>query len=922
MTSREEPSARDRARKARSLSSEPRRLEGSIRLRRMTSLIIAMTLVSAVPSFAGTNRWTTSGPAGASISALVNDPLDSRIVYAATSGAGIFRSMAAGEPQWEPVNTGLTERAITAIAINAAAPEMLYAGTARGVVFRSGDRGEHWAAVNEPTGEYVHAISIDGKRRRIFVATDAGVLTSGVDEETWRAVPQLRGVFYSVAVAADGAIYASSFNAVYASRDGGETWTNVLTSSGNDTQIVGVASDPENATIYAVRSASIQASIDSGLTWQQLPVIKGGTRSLLAVRGDLYAATDRGAYVYDRASSRWQRVGSFSGAVTAVALAASTPSRLFAGTKAGVLTAFQPGSEWRTANNGMNAAFVLDLAAVEDDVVYATTHDGLFQSMDGAATWRKVPGVDEPLAHSGGGSGCCIGASIATSGAKTIYVAGKKGIQRSTDQALTWTTVTPGSASALAVSSDSTLYAAFSDGLAKSADGGNTWHYASAGIFETTYGSYSWLYLGASVLETDADEPSVVHVAYGEGAFKTSSAGESWKRIFGQPSPHNSFVEAIAARGPIAHLAASGHGITTSVDGASTWSSDRLTGEHVLALALDPLDSSRSYAGTESGRVYRSDDIGHEWILFGDALPASVVRLAINDSGDRIYAGTTAGVFVYQIDNGVSLERLPDDALRLPSLMQQLVAVAPPQNAAAVIPAVAFILPAVGTVRGSAGTIFRTDVALSNARSTAQNVTVAWLPQGNLGGSVVPMFRVHLPPSVDDSVGTLTISDIADELRVSGLGSMVVFAVDDKGQLDPAADIDGSARVRSPSSCGSGSVSQSSPAITSLGPHRKARALGLRHESAYRTNVGIVNVGEFPRQFTILVNGERHSERFTVSVAPFSLMHAAVPDANYGPISVTVISDERETPWAAYGSSVDNASGDSWTSVAAPRRDR
>ena len=885
----------------------------------MTALIVTMALVSVVPSFAGMNRWTGSGPAGASITALIVDPVDSRIVYAATSGAGIFRSISTGEPSWKAMNVGLTEAVITAIAIDATDPAVIFASTRTGAVLRSGDRGESWTVAMKSTGEYVSAIAIDGKRHTIYVATNAGVLMSDLNEGTWRAVPELQGGFVSVTVAADGAVYAASWERLYTSKDGGTTWTGGFTLPGLRT----VVSDAENGTVYAANWISVWASSDGARTWRPLPTVQAQMTSLLAVRGGLYAATDRGAYLYDSTTSQWARVGSFTRPVTTLAFAESTPPRAYAGTAVGVLTAFAPDSEWRPANDGMNAAFMLDLAVAHDDVAYATTNDGLFQSLDGAATWRKVSGLDEPLPHSGASSGCCVVAPIATSGSKTVYVAGEKGVYRSTDQALTWQTVTPRVATALAVSSDAaTLYAAFSDGMSKSTDGGDTWRLASIGLFDSPYGTYSWQYIGASDLETDVDDPAVVHVTYGEGAFRSSSRGESWKRVFGQMSPNNVLIQAIATRGPVSHVSVWSHGITTTVDDGATWSPERLTDEHILALIIDPQDSSRSYAGTANGRVYRSDDFGQQWILFGDVLSGApaVQHLAINDSGDRIYAATSGGVFVYQIGDAPGADRLPDDALRLPSLMRQLVTA--DTGTAATLSTVAFILPAVGTVRGFQGIVFRADVTLSNGRSSEQDVVLAWLPQGNVSGSVVPMFHIKLAASTGDSGATLTINDVAGELGLSGLGSIAVFAVDGQGQLDEDADIDGSARVRTPASCGSGSVSQSVSGIASFGAHRKARALGLRHESAYRTNVGIVNMGELPREFTIVVAGDRHSERLTVSVPPFSLMHAAVPDGNYGALSITVITDQGAAPWAAYGSTVDNASADSWTSIATPRPDR
>ncbi|HXG72620.1 MAG TPA: hypothetical protein VNJ04_18610, partial [Gemmatimonadaceae bacterium] len=89
-----------------------------------------------------------------------------------------------------------------------------------------------------------------------------------------------------------------------------------------------------------------------------------------------------------------------------------------------------------------------------------------------------------------------------------------------------------------------------------------------------------------------------------------------------------------------------------------------------------------------------------------------------------------------------------------------------------------------------------------------------------------------------------------------------------------------------------------------------------------RTNVGIVNLDGVSREFTVLVNGQRASERLTVSVPPFASVQTAVPDRNYGALTVTVVSNGGASGWVAYAVSVDNASGDSWASIATPLPDR
>jgi hypothetical protein len=118
-------------------------------------------------------------------------------------------------------------------------------------------------------------------------------------------------------------------------------------------------------------------------------------------------------------------------------------------------------------------------------------------------------------------------------------------------------------------------------------------------------------------------------------------------------------------------------------------------------------------------------------------------------------------------------------------------------------------------------------------------------------------------------------------------------------------------------------VSQAVSAVSSqtFGARRRGRALGLRHDAASRTNVGLVNLDEVARDFTVVVAGQRATERFTVSVAPFAPLQVPVPDRNYGALTLTVITNGTG-PWAAYGSSVDNGTSDGWTSPVLSLRDQ
>jgi hypothetical protein len=850
-------------------------------------LLIAFT----TPSFAGLNRWTSSGPEGAFITSLAADS----VVYAGTTGAGVFRSTT-NDPEWTPFNTGLSDLMITALAVDR---DVVYAGTASGRLFRSVNDGP-WTEAAKPAGGVVYEFAVDRQRNTVYAATGVvGLLRSRDRGKTWEVVPGLAQWATDVILTGDGTLYAVVGSLLQVSLDGGVTW-----GGAGDGSRWSIAADAES-TIYTIEGGGgrVVFSTDYGKTWRPTPPLAPYANNVFPRSGGVYATTPEGLYAFDVAGVAWTRIsGSLPMQVNALTFLGT---QLFAGTSGGVWTGTAENPEWRRANRGLNIAPVFDVASSGTSTAYAATNAGLYKTSDGTQ-WRNV--LNEPVKE------------VETDGAALIKVSGD-GVRSSADGGETWERVTTRITPALAItnSTPATLYAAFDAGIAKSTDGGRVWQSISSGLDYP----YGWWFYGLDVIvaETDDSNAARAYVAWEAGLFKTDNSGEHWDRIIGVANQYNE-IPAVAARGEIIH-ASRGTGITTSVDGGGSWAPAQVADQRFRAIIIDKTDPARSYAGSDGGRVYRSEDFGRSWELFGEGLgSAPINRLDINDAGDRIYAATSAGLFEYRIGASIPIERLPDDPLRLPGLIRGLLAGVRATNgaeAAAAGSSAAFVLPAVGTVRGFRGTTFRTDVTLSNDRAAVQNLILAWLPQGNLSAASVPMYRLTLPASSGDAGGTLNVSDLADELQLDGLGSIIVFATDANGNSDSAASIYGFARVRSAAACGSGSVSQAVSAVSSqtFATHQRGRALGLRHDSANRTNVGIVNLDESPRAFTVVVSGVRTTERFTIVVPAFAPLQVPVPDRDYGAVTLTIL-NSGNGPWAAYGSSVDNNSSDGWTSGVLP----
>jgi hypothetical protein len=221
----------------------------------------------------------------------------------------------------------------------------------------------------------------------------------------------------------------------------------------------------------------------------------------------------------------------------------------------------------------------------------------------------------------------------------------------------------------------------------------------------------------------------------------------------------------------------------------------------------------------------------------------------------------------------------------------------------------AFLIPAAGSLAGNFGTFFRSDVTLANRRSVDQIIAVLWVARG-VNNSSSPVQRFTLRANT-----TTVISDfVSRSLGKSGLGSIVVIAQDSAGNVDTLGQIDGFSRIWTNQPGAPGTVSQDFPPVGVQDSLATSYGYGLRQDEQYRTNVGLVNLYETAQTFTIAVSGLRGSTTFTVTVQPYSMEQPALPAGIYGDLYLRISSGPNLNWWSAYGTSVDNITGDGWVS--------
>jgi hypothetical protein len=313
--------------------------------------------------------------------------------------------------------------------------------------------------------------------------------------------------------------------------------------------------------------------------------------------------------------NQWTNVGP-SGVVIAFAIDPSESSILYAGTLTGIQKSTDGGETWTALPVGITAPFGgIGIDPDNPAIVYAASNsasgaasDGIYKSKDSGQSWTRVrstPPLGSTLSkiHS-----LFVSSSVVLAGIERMMcvfdlcISQERFTIRSADGGVTWSNVGP-DFPAMAFAADpvspSTMYMGtgrvlsffgrVSGGLYRSLDEGLRWHARNRGIELSKSGSILSVAVSPS-------SPSVLYAGSDEA------------------------------------------GVFKSTDGAANWvpMNGGLTNLDVRALAVDPVVSSRVYAGTGAG-VFVSDDGASSWVSYGPG--AGISQLAL-DPADRntIYA--------------------------------------------------------------------------------------------------------------------------------------------------------------------------------------------------------------------------------------------------------------------------------------------
>ncbi len=248
-----------------------------------------------------------------------------------------------------------------------------------------------------------------------------------------------------------------------------------------------------------------------------------------------------------------------------------------------------------------------------------------------------------------------------------------QGVDKSLLNGLKWRLVGPfrgGRVEAVAgLPDDPNVYyfGAVAGGLWKSTDSGMNWKPIFDHESNLSIGAIGIAPSDHNVIYVGTGEPCLRNnITFGDGMYKSTDGGESWKHIGLDDTQHISKVLVDPRNPDIIFVAAVGHasgpnterGVFRSQDGGTTWSKVLYKDENTGAvdLVFDPTNSRVLYAalyqesrgpwmlnaGGPGGGIYKSIDSGRTWTHFeAHGLPEGVlgrIGLAVSANPNRVYA--------------------------------------------------------------------------------------------------------------------------------------------------------------------------------------------------------------------------------------------------------------------------------------------
>ncbi|MBI3258780.1 MAG: T9SS type A sorting domain-containing protein [Ignavibacteriae bacterium] len=590
---------------------------------------------------------------------------------------------------------------VNRIHLNPAFPNDVWAGTAAGGAWKSTDKGQTWivktdaipilgvtdiATVStEPNTVYIATGDgdgiLNGTNIQDFISYSLGVMKSTDGGNTWKTT----GLNWQtsnarliarllVSPANPQLLLAATSQGMYKSLDGGTSWS--FTQNG---RFYDMEFKPDNPSIiYASTENVIYKSTNEGTTWTKLNTDIPTSIGRIAIGVSTYnsdmiyavcASKSNwgfgGFYVSTNSGQTWQSKTTKTNILGYESNGNDDPTEGFQGWY-DLAIAVSPSSSqevyvgginiWKTTNGGIswtcNAhwygdnnlpyvhADIHDLAVSESNptTVYSGRDGGVFQTNNDGKTWSDVSE----------GLGIMQFYRVASATSNTIQMGGAQDNGTNLLKNGIWTQVNDGDGMTCLIDpgNSNILYAASQEGdISRSTDGGV--NFPSFINSDITNEPASWV----APYVFDPTDSKNIYAGF-VNVWKYNPISSKWRKISNLVNGNTLNYIGVAPSDTNYVYAGNDGEISYTSNGGKSWQPITLPSQigYVTHLEVHPKNPRRIWitvSGYSEKKVFESTDAGGGWVDISKGLPSIPVNCIVyqNNSADRLYIGTEAGVY-------------------------------------------------------------------------------------------------------------------------------------------------------------------------------------------------------------------------------------------------------------------------------------
>jgi photosystem II stability/assembly factor-like uncharacterized protein len=559
-----------------------------------------------------------------SIHAMTQSDKDPGVILVGTTN-GVWKSTDSGE-HWKKVDSTSMPVNVDSLAMDPRNTETMYAGT-WWRAYKSTDAGKSWNLIKDGMidDSDVFAISVDSRNpEHVIASACSGIYESFNGGAKWAKIQGIpsqsrrtRDIVQNPGI--PGTIYAATTEGFWMTSNGGKTWA--LTTQRNlEINSIAVHKDEPNRVFIGTNNYGVMVSNDGGKNF--VPTNENFTsRFTYSITPDVADSSRLYAATHNTATG-----GGF------------------------LFTSSDYGRSWRPARNldvNRITPYAIKQDTADPNLIYLGTNIGLFRSVDRGESWThlsppppKKPPAKKLPAKKGAKKAVKKAAPLVAKdvlpkldplapalipaltervkvieivpGGQGLLVGTDNGLYQSSDPTKGWTKLPLGEGVSQNVfvvhvpaADPNTIWVGTaSSGVMVSHDNGKTWARAGGAIDN----------IPVSAIKTDPKRPEMVYVGTVQTFYVSKDGGKSWNRRGGNlPLGNYNSILINPANSNEVILASSletDGGIYISNDSGNRWKridtkDMRLPSRRVWALAYDPQDAQRIFAGTHSSGVYR-----------------------------------------------------------------------------------------------------------------------------------------------------------------------------------------------------------------------------------------------------------------------------------------------------------------------------